>query len=129
MDNKDNTMNDFNTLHISEDSFRINKYDFTETPFVDIVTTSAPFFHFQLLEPKNDEERSGAIKYFKENKKLYISFVDASTLILYIGCTEGIYIRSSINNDFDIEQLKSAITDVSRWYQVFGKNRISNLSE
>ena len=114
-------MNDFNTIHISEESFRINKYNFTKTPFVDIITTSAPFFHFQLLEPKNEEERSGAIKYFKENQKLYISFVDAPTLLLYIGCTEGIYIRSSINNDYDIEQLKSAMTDVSRWYQVFGK--------
>ena len=85
------------------------------------VFTSAPYFHFQILEPKNEEERSGAIKYFKENQKTYISFVDEPTILLYIGCTETAYIRSSINNDYDIEQLKSAMTDVSRWYQVFGK--------
>ena len=85
------------------------------------VFTSAPYFHFQILEPEDEEQRAKAIKYFKENEKTYISFVDEPTILLYIGCTEAAYIRSSINNDYDIEQLKSAMTDVSRWYQVFGK--------
>ena len=110
-----------NIVRISEDMFRINKYTFTRVPFVDVVTTSAPYFHFQILEPENEEQRAKAINYFKENEKTYISFVDEPTILLYIGCTEASYIRSSINNDYDIEQLKSAMTDVSRWYQVFGK--------
>ena len=122
-------MEGMNIARISEDMFRINKYTFTKVPFLDVVTTSAPYFHFQILEPEDGEQRAKAINYFKENEKTYISFVDDPTLILYIGCTESSYIRSSINNDYDIEQLKSAMTDVSRWYQVFGKNKITNLSE
>ena len=119
-------MNGLNIERISEDMFRINKYNFTRVPFVDVVTTSAPYFHFQILEPEDEEERAKAIKYFKENEKTYISFVDDTTILLFIGCTESIYIRSSINNDYDIEELKSAMTDVSKWYRVFGKKNIDN---
>ena len=122
-------MEGMNIARISEDMFRINKYTFTKVPFLDVVTTAAPYFHFQILEPEDEEQRAKAINYFKENEKTYISFVDDTTILLFIGCTESIYIRSSINNDYDIEQLKSAMTDVSRWYQVFGKNKITNLSE
>ena len=119
-------MDGLNIERISEDMFRINKYNFTRVPFVDVVTTSAPYFHFQILEPEDEEERAKAIKYFKENEKTYISFVDDTTILLFIGCTESIYIRSSINNDYDIEELKSAMTDVSKWYRVFGKKNIDN---
>ena len=119
-------MDGLNIERISEDMFRINKYNFTRVPFVDVVTTSAPYFHFQILEPEDEEERAKAIKYFKENEKTYISFVDDTTILLFIGCTESIYIRSSINNDYDIEKLKSAMTDVSKWYRVFGKKNRDN---
>ena len=119
-------MDGLNIERISEDMFRINKYNFTRVPFVDVVTTSAPYFHFQILEPEDEEERAKAIKYFKENEKTYISFVDDTTILLFIGCTESIYIRSSINNDYDIEELKSAMTDVSKWYRVFGKKNRDN---
>ena len=126
MNKVDNIMDGLNIERISEDMFRINKYNFTRVPFVDVVTTSAPYFHFQILEPEDEEERAKAIKYFKENEKTYISFVDDTTILLFIGCTESIYIRSSINNDYDIEQLKSAMTDVSKWYRVFGKKNRDN---
>ena len=107
-------MNGLNIERISEDMFRINKYNFTRVPFVDVVTTSAPHFHFQILEPKDEEQRAQAIKYFKENEKTYISFIDIPFILLFIGCTQSTYIRSSINNDYDIEELKSAMTNVSR---------------
>ena len=126
MNKVDIIMNGLNIERISEDMFRINKYNFTRVPFVDVVTTSAPYFHFQILEPEDEEERAKAIKYFKENEKTYISFVDDTTILLFIGCTESIYIRSSINNDYDIEELKSAMTDVSKWYRVFGKKNRDN---
>ena len=126
MNKVDNIMDGLNIERISEDMFRINKYNFTRVPFVDVVTTSAPYFHFQILEPEDEEERAKAIKYFKENEKTYISFVDDTTILLFIGCTESIYIRSSINNDYDIEKLKSAMTDVSKWYRVFKKKNRDN---
>ena len=126
MNKSDNIMDGLNIERISEDMLRINKYNFTRVPFVDVVTTSAPYFHFQILEPEDEEERAKAIKYFKENEKTYISFVDDTTILLFIGCTESIYIRSSINNDYDIEELKSAMTDVSKWYRVFGKKNRDN---
>ena len=119
-------MEGMNIARISEDMFRINKYTFTKVPFLDVVTTSAPYFHFQILEPEDEEQRAKAINYFKENEKTYISFVDDTTILLFIGCTESIYIRSSINNDYDIEELKSAMTDVSKWYRVFGKKNRDN---
>ena len=96
---------------------------------MDGLSTSAPYFHFQILEPKDEEQRAQAIKYFKENEKTYISFVDIPFILLFIGCTQSTYIRSSINNDYDIEELKSAMTNVSRWFQVFGKNKITNPTE
>ena len=126
MNKVDNSMNGLNIERISDDMFRINKYNVTRVPFVDVVTTSAPYFHFEILEPEDEEERAKAIKYFKENEKTYISFVDDTTILLFIGCTESIYIRSSINNDYDIEELKSAMTDVSKWYRVFGKKNRDN---
>ena len=125
MTEDENKTDGLNIERISEDMFRINKYTFTKVPFLDVVTTSAPYFHFQILEPEDEEQRAKAINYFKENEKTYISFVDEPTILLYIGCTETAYIRSSINNDYDIEKLKSAMTDVSRWYQVFGKDKKS----
>ena len=73
MNKVDNIMNGLNIDRISEDMFRINKYNFTRVPFVDVVTTSAPYFHFQILEPEDEEQRAQAIKYFKENEKTYIS--------------------------------------------------------
>ena len=93
---------------------------------MDGLSTSAPYFHFQILEPKDEEQRAQAIRYFKENEKTYISFVDIPFILLFIGCTESIYIRSSSNNDYDIEELKSAMTDVSKWYRVFGKKNRDN---
>ena len=129
MNKVDNIMSGLNIDRISEDMFRINKYNFTKVPFVDVVTTSAPYFHFQILEPKDEEQRAQAIKYFKENEKTYISFVDIPFILLFIGCTQSTYIRSSINNDYDIEELKSAMTNVSRWFQVFGRNKITKSTE
>ena len=48
-------MNCLNIERISEDMFRINKYNFTRVPFADVVTTSAPYFHFQILEPEDED--------------------------------------------------------------------------
>ena len=85
-------MNGLNIERISEDMFRINKYNFTRVPFVDVVTTSAPYFHFQILEPKDEEQRAQAIKYFKENEKTYISFIDIPFILLFIGCTQSTFL-------------------------------------
>ena len=74
-------MEGMNIARISEDMFRINKYTFTKVPFLDVVTTSAPYFHFQILEPEDEEQRAKAINYFKENEKTYISFVDDTTIL------------------------------------------------
>ena len=55
MNKVDNIMSGLNIERISEDMFRINKYNFTRVPFVDVVTTSAPYFHFQILEPEDED--------------------------------------------------------------------------
>ena len=80
---------------VSKDKFRINKYNFG-TPFEDLVHNSAPFLHFQVLRPKDEEQREKALAYFNEQGKLYTAFVNSLDILLYIGCTENVYIKSTM---------------------------------
>ena len=41
---------------VPKEKFRINKYNFG-TPFEDLVHNAVPYCHFQVLRPKDDEQR------------------------------------------------------------------------
>ena len=71
---------------VPKEKFRINKYNFG-TPFEDLVHSSAPYLHFQILRPKDEEQRDKALAYFNEHGKLYTAFVNSLDILLYIGCT------------------------------------------
>ncbi|MDD7028808.1 MAG: hypothetical protein PUI49_04585 [Prevotellaceae bacterium] len=58
---------------------------------MDGLSTSAPYFHFQILEPEDEDPQ----------------LITTTTL------------RNSM----------SAMTNVSRWFQVFGKNKITKSTE
>ena len=104
---------------VPRDKFRINKYNFG-TPFEDLVHTSAPYLHFQVLRPKDEEQRDKVIAYFNEHGKLYATSVNSMDILLYVGCTESIYIKSSIA-EVDPEEFKSLIAQAYHWFRFYGK--------
>ena len=104
---------------VPKDMFRINKYNFG-TPFEDLVHNSAPYLHFQILRPKDEEQREKALAYFKEHGKIYTSFVNSHDILLYIGCTENIYIKSTVA-EVQPEDFKSIIAQAAHWYRFYGK--------
>ena len=104
---------------VSKDKFRINKYNFG-TPFEDLVHNSAPFLHFQVLRPKDEEQREKALAYFNEQRKLYTAFVNSLDILLYIGCTENVYIKST-KAEVKPEEFKSLMAQAAHWYRFYGK--------
>ena len=80
---------------VPKEKFRINKYNFG-IPFEDLVQNTENYLHFQILRPKDEEQREKALTYFKENGKIYATFVNSLDVLLYVGCTKSIYIKSTI---------------------------------
>lgn len=103
---------------VPKDKFRINHYAFGK-PFDDVVHCEKPFLHFQILRPKDAEQRERAIEYFKEHKKLYIAFPNRTDMLLYIGCTNSVYIRSGIADASDVD-FESLLSQVAHWYRFYG---------
>lgn len=81
---------------------------------------SAPYLHFQVLQPKDKEQREKALAYFKEHGKLYASFVNCLDILLYIGCTENVYIKSTMA-EVQPEEFKSIMAQAGHWYRFYGK--------
>ena len=104
---------------VPKDKFRINNYNFG-TPFEDLVHNSAPFLHFQVLRPKDEEQREKALAYFNEQGKLYTAFVNSLDILLYIGCTENVYIKSTMA-EVKPEEFKSIMAQAAHWYRFYGK--------
>lgn len=105
---------------VPKDKFRINKYNFG-TPFEDLVHNAAPFLHFQILCPKDEEQRDKALAYFKEHGKLYTAFVNSLDILLYIGCTESVYIKSTMA-EVKPEEFKSIMSQAAHWYRFYGND-------
>ena len=105
---------------VPKDKFRINKYNFG-TPFEDLVHNAAPFLHFQILCPKDEEQRDKALAYFKEHGKLYTAFVNSPDILLYIGCTESVYIKSTMA-EVKPEEFKSIMSQAAHWYRFYGND-------
>ena len=102
---------------MSQDKFRIIKINVGgDNSFEEIVHTEPPHFHFQILRPESEEQREKAIAYFKEHNKIYSCFMNTPEILLYLGCTETIYIRSKVA-DFEAEQLKTILNEVSWWFR------------
>lgn len=110
---------------VPKNMFRINKYNFG-TQFEDLVHYSAPYLHFQILRPKDEEQRDKALDYFKEHNKLYVTFVNSLDILLYIGCTESVYIKSTMA-EVKPEELKSIMSQAAHWYRFFGNETTNEL--
>ena len=104
---------------VPKEKFRVNKYNFG-TPFEDLVHNTAPYIHFQILSQKNEKQREDALAYFKEHGKLYATYVNSLDILLYVGCTKDIYIKSSIA-ETKPEEIRSIIAMAAHWYRFYGK--------
>ena len=99
------------------DKFRIIRIKMGgDKTFEEIVHTEPPHFHFQVLRPESEEQREKALAYFKEHDKIYTCFMNTPEILLYLGCTETVYIKSKIA-DFEAERLDSILHEVSWWFR------------
>ncbi|GEM_PF-4612229 len=105
-----------------KDEFQINKYSFLPIPLEDLVRREAPFVHYQILRPKNQEEREKTLKYFNEHKKLFITSINRSEILLYLGCTETIYIKSKMANVTE-KQLETLLNRAWQWFCLYGDDK------
>ncbi len=107
---------------VPEDEFRI--IDFSNvagSPFEDLVHNKKPFLHFQVLRPKDREQRERALEYFREHNKIYATFTDRQEIILYVGCTEDVYIKSTIAA-VDDEDIVNLLPQAAHWFIHYGKD-------
>ena len=105
---------------VSKDEFTINKYTFAPVPFEDLVHSKAPYVHYQILRPKDDEQREKVIANFNEKKKLFITSMNRNEILLYLGCTKDIYIRSTMA-DVKEEELSTLLRQAWQWYCLYGE--------
>lgn len=108
---------------VPKDKFRINKYDFG-APVEDLVHNSEPFLHFQVLRPKDEEQRDKAMEYFNDHDKVYLAYANCLDMLLYLGCTKSIYIKSS-TTDVEPEELRSIMAQAAHWYRFYGNEKMS----
>ena len=100
---------------VSKDEFTINKYTFAPVPFEDLVHSKVPYVHYQILRPKDDEQREKVITNFNEKKKLFITSMNRNEILLYLGCTNDIYIRSTMA-DVKQEELSTLLRQAWQWF-------------
>lgn len=105
---------------LSKDEFTINKYTFAPVSFEDLVHSKAPYVHYQILRPKDGEQKEKVIANFNEKKKLFITSMNRNEILLYLGCTNDIYIRSTMA-DVKEEELSTLLRQAWQWFCLYGK--------
>ena len=114
---------DAKTCAVPQDKFRIIDFSgVAGSPFEDLVHNSEPFLHFQILRPKDGRQREGAIKYFCEHKKLFVEFRDRADLLLYVGCTNNVYIKSG-TAEVSEEDLNNLLQQAAHWFRFYGNKK------
>ena len=107
---------------VKTDKFRIINFNVGNGKTIeDLVHNEPPFFHFQVLRPVSREQADNAIAYFKEHKKIYISWTNSTDILLYLGCTESVYLRSKVVVDFDDDEFENILPQVAHRFR-FHKN-------
>ena len=103
--------------------FKINHYSFIQgNTTEDLVHTAVPYIHLQILRPKDGEQRDKALNYFNEHGKKYVTFVDRNEILLFLGCTSEMYIKS-ISSPVDIEELNNLIPQAAHWFRFYGNEQ------
>ena len=83
----------------------------------DLVHNEPPHFHFQVLRPESKDQADKAMEYFKEHNKIYIAFANSTELLLYLGCTESVYLKSKVVTDFDTEVFNNILAQAAHWFR------------
>lgn len=105
---------------VPKEKFMINLYSFIQgNTTEDLVHTSVPYIHLQVLRPKDGEQRDKALNYFNEHGKKYVTFVNRNEILLFLGCTSEIYIKSK-SSPVDIEELNNLIPQAAHWFRFYG---------
>ena len=105
---------------VPKEKFKINRYSFIQgNTTEDLVHTSEPYIHLQVLRPKDDEQRDKALNYFNEHGKRYVTFVNRNEILLFLGCTREIYIKST-STPVDIDDLNNLIPQAAHWFRYYG---------
>ena len=111
---------------VSQDMFRIVKYNANNgMKFEDLVHNGVPFIHFQILRPTNSEQRNKALSYFKEHDKLFVSFKDREDILLYLGCTNSIYIKSG-SVECEAEDIINIHSQAAHWFRFYGSKELNS---
>jgi hypothetical protein len=114
-------MND-KPIDVSRDEFRLEHYKINGDSLAveDIVHSKAPYFHYQVLRPENEKDRSEALEYFDKNCKTYVTYTVRPEILLYVGCTELVYIRSKTRTDWTDEEFDEVYLKVGQWFILYG---------
>ena len=105
---------------VPKEKFKINHYSFIQgNTTEDLVHTSEPYIHLQVLRPKDDEQRDKALNYFNEHGKRYVTFVNRNEILLFLGRTREIYIKST-STPVDIDDLNNLIPQAAHWFRYYG---------
>lgn len=111
---------------VPKEMFRIIKYNACNgMKFEDLVHDGVPFIHFQVLRPTNGEQRKKALSYFKGHDKFFVSFIDREDILLYLGCTNNIYIKSG-SVECGADDIMSIQSQAAHWFRFYGSEEHSN---
>ena len=117
--------------NIPKEKFRIINFSVGNGKTIeDLVHNEPPYFHFQVLRPESKDQADKAIEYFKAHNKIYICWPSTIDMLLYLGCTETVYLKSKVVTDYQDEDLKNILQPAANWFRFYkGDMPLSNKTE
>ena len=117
--------------NIPKEKFRIINFSVGNGKTIeDLVHNEPPYFHFQVLRPESKDQADKAIEYFKAHNKIYICWPSTIDMLLYLGCTETVYLKSKVVTDYQDEDLKNILQQAANWFRLYkGDVPLSNKTE
>ena len=116
---------------IPKEKFRIINFSVGNGKTIeDLVHNEPPYFHFQVLRPESKDQADKAIEYFKAHNKIYICWASTMDMLLYLGCTETVYLKSKVITDYQDEDLKNILQQAAYWFRSYKDDvSLSNKTE
>ena len=103
---------------VPKEKFRIINFNVGNCKTIeDLVHNEPPYFHFQVLRPESKEQADKAIEYFKAHHKIYVCWASTIDMLLYLGCTETIYLKSKVVTDYQDEDLRNILSQAAHWFR------------
>lgn len=101
---------------VVEEKFRIVHFNIGNVKMEDLIYQGPPFYHFQILRPDSEEQRGKALAYFDKHNKVYTAFINSPEILLFIGCTENIYIKS-LSVEVEPDELMNILPQAAHWFR------------